>query len=248
MLSLTKRSVIAYAKKSVHKQGYKWNSEFESILNFCFESPQCFTKKGKVELKKNTPASDVRTYIDACVRSYFNALARNRSLEPVKTQPDPAVDTVLKAFEDVANKDILKEMSITHRVCMGAENILGDLLELYVAGALRTEGWIWCPGNVLRAVDFLRPGKPNELLQIKNRDNSENSSSSAIRKFLHDQGSPLTIRKWHRISSRDSKTFWELLPGNEKSELASETGFHKFIEVYAKKVRAKDKAAKKKAG
>lgn len=55
-------------------------------------------------------------------------------------------------------------------------------------------GWIWCNGNVLRAIDFCSSDGA-VLLQIKNKSNTENSSSSAIR-------TGTTIEKWYRLGTR----------------------------------------------
>jgi SinI restriction endonuclease len=48
-----------------------------------------------------------------------------------------------------------------HALSMGAENIVGDLLERYLASVLEPQGWIWCSGSLVKAVDFvLPPTKP----------------------------------------------------------------------------------------
>src|SRR6059058_3167229 len=55
-------------------------------------------------------------------------------------------------------------------------------------------GWIWCSGTSVKAVDFIHYDEKNNewnLLQVKNRDNTENSSSSKIRDNT-------TIKKWFR--------------------------------------------------
>ncbi|HCD9038648.1 TPA: SinI family restriction endonuclease, partial [Enterococcus faecium] len=58
---------------------------------------------------------------------------------------------------------------------------------------LEPEGWIWCAGSVYRAVDFCYLGTSPILLQVKNKYNTESSSSSAIRVGT-------TIRKWNRLN------------------------------------------------
>lgn len=67
---------------------------------------------------------------------------------------------------------------------MASENIVGDLLERYLAEKLEPCGWIWCSGTSVKAVDFIHYDNEKDewgLLQVKNRDNTENSSSSKIR-------------------------------------------------------------------
>lgn len=82
---------------------------------------------------------------------------------------------------------------------MAAENMVGYLLELYISTALEEHGWIWCAGDFVRAVDFIKRNSNGqwEAVQIKNRDNTENSSSSAIRNGKE-------IKKWFRSYSKPS--------------------------------------------
>lgn len=82
-----------------------------------------------------------------------------------------------------------------HFLLMGLENLNGNVLEQYLKNVLEPLGWIWCAGEVYRAVDFcyIIGDKPDILLQVKNKYNSENSSSSAIR-----NSTPIT--KWNRLN------------------------------------------------
>ncbi|MCS7069464.1 MAG: SinI family restriction endonuclease, partial [Meiothermus sp.] len=101
--------------------------------------------------------------------------------------------------------------------------LLGDLLERYIANRLEPRGWIWCAGNIVSSVDFLREDL-TVALQVKNRDNSENSSSSAIREGTN-------IKRWFRIYSRKGRTNWENFPF---ASGLSEDDFHEYIKDYAK--------------
>ena len=62
-------------------------------------------------------------------------------------------------------------------------------------------------------------------MQIKNRDNTENSSSSKIRENTN-------IQKWYRTKSKTGKTMWEEVPEQMKGLGLSEEGFKKFVESY----------------
>lgn len=79
-----------------------------------------------------------------------------------------------------ADETFAARMAAYHNLFMSAENIQGNLLEEYISVSTRPYGWIWCNGNVLRAIDFCSSDGA-VLLQIKNKSNTENSSSSAIR-------------------------------------------------------------------
>ena len=87
--------------------------------------------------------------------------------------------------------------------------------------------------RTVKSVDFIKGAGLNEprLLQIKNRSNSENSSSSAIR-----QGT--SIEKWYRTNSTNGKTRWEFLPDNcdsDETERCTEEGFYQFVKAEARR-------------
>ena len=152
----------------------------------------------------------------------------------VQTVADPAVDTVLEAFGTVP-KNQLPLYSQYHRLSMAAENKIGTLLEEYLAEHLESKGWFWCCGNIIKGVDFFRAGRPVTLLQVKNRDNSENSSSERIRDLLRKEGCPVEIQKWHRCQSRDGKACWDEFPEPGGKAALTEKDFLKFIRDYPKK-------------
>ena len=85
-----------------------------------------------------------------------------------------------------------------------------------------------------KAVDFIKPPiSPTadwQLLQVKNRDNSENSSSSAIRIGTK-------IEKWHRTFSKKAGSNWSAFPDEQLRSLLNEKGFKRFIETYLKNLR-----------
>ena len=89
---------------------------------------------------------------------------------------------------------------------MAAENIVGDLLERYLAKILEPKGWVWCAGSIVIAVDFIMRGDATKwnLLQIKNRDNSENSSSKKVRDGTE-------IQHWFRTFAKTGETNWSHL-------------------------------------
>ena len=76
---------------------------------------------------------------------------------------------------------------------MSAENIQGGLLEEYINSVVTQFGWFWCAGNTMRSIDFC--SSDETFLQVKNKSNTENSSSSAIR-------AGTTIIKWFRLGTK----------------------------------------------
>jgi hypothetical protein len=223
--------LIARAKALAQRLGRCWDERLERLLRFSSHNPETFpTRRAKKRIGSAADIDD--SYLEAYVGRYYREREGVVVLRPVSTKPDPAVDQVLKAFEKVP-ADELEDIGAAHRVSMQAENIVGKLLERYVATLLESNGWIWCCGETMRSVDFIKEKEDGEvaLLQIKNRDNSENSSSSAIREGT-------TIKKWYRINSRTGKTFWELLPENSGSfegKRCTEDGFYRFVMAEAER-------------
>ena len=130
----------------------------------------------------------VKAYVDA-----QNTLPSNRTASPKGSCSDPAIKAIVQASTGIAT-DAATSGERFHNLFMSAENIQGNLLEEYIANNIKQFGWVWCNGNVMRSVDFCSTdGKI--LLQIKNKSNTENSSSSAIR-------TGTTIKKWYRLGTR----------------------------------------------
>ena len=82
---------------------------------------------------------------------------------------------------------------------------------------------------MIKAVDFIKPpsqvGGQYRLLQVKNRDNSENSSSSAIRIGTY-------IEKWFRTFSKREGSNWSAFPDETIRPLVSEQAFKDFVSAY----------------
>lgn len=202
-----------------------WNKRIEVILRYCTQSPgwAAFPSYGK---KKADPGDldNMRAYLMVYLERYYRARQERLVLKEVSTVADPAVDVILRAFAGVSEN--LDTVVLHHRRSMAAENLLGELLERYLAERLETQDWIRCAGNTARAVDFLKDDL-SVVLQVKNRSNSENSSSSAIRKGTE-------IIKWYRINASNGKTNWENFPLQTQRDDFSEDNFHAYIENYAK--------------
>lgn len=165
------------------------------------------------------------------IRQQARAFAASRAPqvpEPPATIPDEMVSFILHEYFDIPSEN-LERVKREHLLSMGAENLVGNLLERYLASVMEPRGWIWCSGSMVRAVDFIKPpsskGGAWYLLQVKNRDNSENSSSSAIRNGTQ-------IQKWHRTFSRRAGSNWAAFPDATLRPLLSEAGFYSFVKDY----------------
>lgn len=149
------------------------------------------------------------------------------------TVPDDMVPVVLEEYFGVS-ADLLADITHTHSLSMAAEGIIGDLLERYIASVLEPLGWIWCSGSVVRSVDFIfrHDGDPISYvaLQVKNRDNSENSSSASVRDGT-------AIVKWHRTFSRSGNTNWPAFPHDHVAVELTEADFKTFSKDYLSKIK-----------
>ena len=85
---------------------------------------------------------------------------------------------------------------------MASENLIGALLEEYIANNVIDKGWANCWGSKILATDFV--SVRGERLQIKNKTNTENSSSNKIRAGTN-------IEVWHRFNANTGETYWQKL-------------------------------------
>jgi hypothetical protein len=231
VLPVSKDEFLAIAREVAASVRRPVEANFAAFLSFAYDNPFIINKMAGVELQAATNRRQVEIFLGSYVLQNLNARDVRISYKQVATIADPAVDVVLEVFgkHPVAE---LERASQYHRSSMAAENLVGGLLEHYLAQRLEPQGWFWCACDIIRGVDFFKEGDPIILLQVKNRSNSENSSSSLIRKTLLDHGCPVEIDKWHRTNSKTGKSCWDKLPGNSRLQLASEEGFHQFLKTY----------------
>lgn len=135
-------------------------------------------------------------YIDRWVAAYIRASSNppsKRRASPKSSCSDPVIKEIVRVATQLSDTCAIKAETY-HTLFMSAENCQGGLLEEYIAAVIAPLGWIWCQGNTLRSVDFCS-SDGGYLLQVKNKSNTENSSSSAIR-------TGTTIEKWYRLGTR----------------------------------------------
>lgn len=171
---------------------YKTSDDLNVIFDIAITNKELFPT---IRLRKseNTYAK----YIEKWITGYVNAEKNPPSsciAKPKSACNDPAVKKIVEIATKISEKEAT-EQEAHHNLFMSAENIQGTLLEEYIATEIRKFGWIWCKGNTLRAIDFYYKDKDNTIfLQIKNKNNTENSSSSAIRNGTN-------IEKWYRLAT-----------------------------------------------
>ncbi|AFY90778.1 SinI family restriction endonuclease [Chroococcidiopsis thermalis] len=192
-----------------------WNNPVKTVLSVCCDSPELFPT-----LKRcNSRLEYISKWLKKYCSSYNNRPSK-RTSKKIGTVPDGIIDVIISARLPDLNSDNLNKILSAHRLAMSAENILGSLLEEYLAEKLLSHGWYCAWGETMDKVDFCT--KQGDLLQIKNRSNSENSSSSSVRKGT-------TIRKWHRINARNGVQYWKELNHLIGCSELSEEGFSAFV-------------------
>ncbi|WP_436863549.1 SinI family restriction endonuclease [Acinetobacter haemolyticus] len=203
-----------------------FDPKFQVLLKFLQDNPDRLSSRSR-SLHLNSDEG-----IHALHECYLRAKEQKLTLSRPTTIPDEAVSVILQQccnFTEVQTEKI----KVEHQLSMSAENLVGALLERYIAQVLEPHGWIWCAGDFVRAIDFIKYNQSTQLweaVQVKNRDNTENSSSSAIRHGT-------TIEKWFRTysrpsSRRETNTNWENFPEAEFRDQLSEVGFLQFIRDY----------------
>lgn len=181
------RNIYRAAKTSEDHFSY---DELDTIFEIALKNRGFFP--GISLAGKNTANDYIERWVDEYRSAKLNP-PHSRIAKPKFACSDPAIRTIVMITQGIS-ETVALEKERAHNLFMSAENVQGNLLEEYIATSTRPYGWIWCAGNTLRAIDFCSSDGA-VLLQVKNKSNTENSSSSNIR-----QGT--TILKWYRLGTK----------------------------------------------
>lgn len=180
----------------------KYTSSLENVLKVAFVNvillPRLQFKAGEM--------IPFEAYVIKWVHSFIRGFENRPSQRLGKkssTFPDSIVKLIIESRLPDLDKSLIDKIEAGHSLLMTIENFVGDLLEEYIAERLIPFGWFCCWGSTINSVDFCK--KDGTLLQIKNSDNSENSSSKSIRDTK-------PIKKWSRRVSKKADSFdWDIL-------------------------------------
>ena len=201
---------------------------FAQVCSYLSEYPDAISWRGN-----NKPNVNTVDGVKILANRYFESYRSSDYPAIPGTVPDDMVSIVLQVAYgyDIQQSEFIK---LAHQQSMCAENTVGALLERYLDSKLRNHNWHWCCGDFVKAIDFISKDQNGNLLelQIKNRDNSENSSSSAIRNDTN-------IQKWFRTYSRTGRTNWENLPTLMRGYELSEASFIAFVRTYLEEEKRK---------
>lgn len=135
------------------------------------------------------------------------------------TKPDELIKVLLQLHLGIDSVDASR-IETGHSIMMTLENLVGELLEEYLSIRLKPYGWYCAWGSTIKAVDFCHP--TYGMLQVKNSDNSENSSSSSVRDGTD-------IQKWfRRFSTKKGEYNWLALSKLTGCKILSEADFRDF--------------------
>jgi len=215
---------IIFKKISDKIDNKDYSKKLNVLFEFALQNDLSLFPKIKGIHSSSSPSETAFLYLKRWSNSYINSrnnLTINSSLKNYGEVDNALISRV--AAINYVDKDTLEKYITGHFLFMSAENRNGTILEEYLAQVLEPYGWIWCAGSSYRAIDFCYLGKNPILLQVKNKYNTENSSSSAIRLGT-------TIQKWNRLkrprAKEPNKTIpnWDVLQKIVKAdtELASQ--------------------------
>lgn len=215
--NLGKAEAIRSAKLIAEEEGIDWSVGISAVFNAVASDPE--RAPGNIGGKNDDEKSLIRKWL-LKYQSGINGRASVRKSNLPGTIADPIIEEIIGARLDALTKIDLNKITYAHRLGMSAENILGLILEEYLSDNLVEFGWHCAWGETVKSVDFVH--EDGRLLQIKNRSNSENSSSSAIRTGTE-------IEKWFRIRADKVEYMWESLNEICGTNSLSEEEFVSFV-------------------
>jgi hypothetical protein len=201
--SSSEKSFLQIFQNAFFQQGQRFLDAHRTILAACYRNPGLAPT-----LKRSTPESLAQSWLKKYCDSYENRISRRIS-RPPRTVADPMVTKIINARLTGLTDEHLDQINYAHRLSMSAENIQGLLLEEFLAEQLADYGWYCGWGDSVRHVDFCN--LDGSLLQVKNRSNSENSSSSRVR-----INQP--IEKWYRVDAQTGLYRWSYYDTDRFSE------------------------------
>lgn len=187
------KSIFNIVCHEIREKNEYYALNLRSLFEFAIDNDISLFPKIRVE-QEDDPTLMVSNYLTTWCHKYVedrNNPALKRPLKSYGERDDALIKRVKANTKE--SPDTLSKYLLGHFIYMSAENANGSILEEFLADVLEPHGWIWCAGMTYRAIDFCFLDPDNIiLLQVKNKYNTENSSSSAIR-----LGTP--IKKWNRL-------------------------------------------------
>ncbi len=195
-------------------QKINWNDGICYIFKACIKHPQL-----SAHINGSCAEDIIKKWVDKYIKGKQIRISQRIS-KFSRTVADPIISEIIKSRIKSLTADQLEKIKYAHRLSMSAENILGLLLEEYLADNLLEFKWHFAWGETIKSVDFC--SEDLKLLQIKNRSNSENSSSSSVRVNT-------TITKWYRVDANTGIYKWDELNQILKTSKFNEDSFIDYV-------------------
>ena len=203
---------VNWARFEIRKHDEALEKSYVGLLRFLAANPDFIVKlRGN-----NPPQFGTREYLIKTAEMFAAGRIISPPVNSGKTT-DPLLGSLFQQLNSCTYSEVENAIRI-HGDFMVLENKVGKILEHYLSARLEPLGWIWCSGDFVEKVDFVKivSGKEYELLQVKNKDVTENSSSAKGRG---------DVPKWARLKGKKAITDWQNFPDLEARNLVSEADF-----------------------
>lgn len=200
------------ALNSINLVNADLSNQFVQLMEFLYINPESASP-----LRGNSPPKfGTSEYLTKIANKFADGRTILKPINSGKTV-DPLLKKLFAAYSQLPDSQVTISLS-HHADLMLLENIVGKILEHYLATKLEPHGWVWCSGEVVSKIDFIRREEGNkfQILQVKNKDVTENSSSSSGR------GS---VPKWARLKGKSATSNWDNFPDENLKSLLSENEF-----------------------
>ncbi len=214
--TLGKKNSFLKARATAVSLGIDWNNGIDVVFIACVCDPQ---RRPKVGGKHDTAEEAIAKWVGKYKAGYDNRPSTTIG-KPPQTVSDSIIDEMISVRLPKLSAPKIKDIKYAHRLSMSAENILGLFLEEYLAFKLKPHDWHCAWGQTLKSVDFCH--RDGALLQVKNRSNTENSSSSKIREGTD-------IKKWYRVDALKGNYLWDDIQKITDASGLSEENFRRFV-------------------
>lgn len=201
---------------TIHAKAYLGSEDMLGQSGYDIALRYLFSKKLRIS------SGELLIFTQKFCKGYLNRPSV-RYTNPSRTISDPLISKLVSATLDDAGEREMEIISSAHRMSMAAENIIGHLLEEYIHINAVPYNWTACWGTCIKSVDFCNDRGLE--LQVKNKNNTENSSSKGDRELRGTE-------KWYRMNANTGKTMWDtinqFISQDGQHPTMSEEGFQEF--------------------
>jgi hypothetical protein len=222
IITLGAERAVQQAQEIAQDLGVEWTNGICFIFNVIANDLE--RAPANIGGRNDDESMVIRKWILKYTGGKYGCASRRISNLP-STVADPLIEEIIGTRLPNLKQVDLEKITYAHRLGMSAENILGLILEEYLAINLSEYGWHCAWGETVKSVDFVHEN--GSLLQIKNRSNSENSSSSVVRHGTK-------IDKWFRIRADRVEYMWNSLNKICDTNHLSEEAFIEFTRATMK--------------